>query len=167
MASKKKVQTKKKTQRKKKSQVPAPSGEVTPHVPPADSGEGRALNGTFAPGNNLATGRPKGSRNVATRERLALEAALREYMNKPERVLKIQKAIDRLVDLAATGADEKIAVAALKVLTDKVLATAKQEDQQADTKAPVVHVVIDNLTQSPEKDVTPRVIIDQEESENE
>lgn len=151
--------------RKKKAKDPSPSGKVTPHVPPAEPGEGRALNGTFAPGNKLAKGREKGSRNVATQERLALEAVLREYMNQPEKVQLIERAIDRLMNIAAFSDEEKNAVAAIKVLTDKVLATAKQEDQNTEQKAPVVHVVIDNLTA---RDVTPpRVVIDQEDQKDE
>jgi hypothetical protein len=150
--------------------VLAPAEEVSPHVPPAPSAEGQAVEGRdeagrFVAGNKEGKGREKGSRNVATRERLALEAALRQYMNNPVRKAKIMLAIDRLVHIAATAEDDKTAINAIKVLTDKVLATAKQEDAQGDQKAPVVHVVIENLTTKPEKDVTPRVIIEQEDND--
>jgi hypothetical protein len=140
----------------------SPLAEVTPQVPPASADEGQALardkSGKFVKGVKTG-GRKKGSKNRITRERQALEAALREYMNKKPNRAKIQMAIDRLIDMAIESNDEKVAIAAIKVLTDKVLAQAKQVDDQGSQEAPKVQIEITNFTQ--EKDVTPRVIIDQ------
>lgn len=145
------------------------AGEISPHVPPVSPADGQALTrdiaGKFVKGVKTG-GRKKGSKNRITKERQALEAALRQYMNKKPNRHKIQRVIDRLINMALSSEDEKVAIMAIKVLTDKVLAQAKQVDDLGSQTAPIVTVIIDNQTK--EKDVTPpRVIIDQQENPHE
>lgn len=155
--------SKKRTGAKPADKDLAPATDVTPHVPPASAAEGKALTrdskGRFLKGVKTG-GRELGSKNRITNERNALEAALREYMNKPERKKKMFAAIDHLLDLSVSENDDKIAIGAMKVLFDKVLATAKQPDDATQQEQPKVQIIIENHTTG--QDVTPpKVIIDQ------
>ena len=94
------------------------------------------------------------ARKAAITPDKALEGALREYMGKPERKAKIIKAVDRLIDLAAESPDEKVAVNALKVLLDKVMSSAKQDEDGATREAPEVRIIIENATAR----VAPKII---------
>lgn len=141
----------------------APAEVVTPHVPPAASAEGGALSrtatGQFVKGVKTG-GRKVGSRNRITEERQALEAALRQYMARPDKRKKIYAVFDHLLDLAVNADDEKTSVMAIKVLFGKILAEAKQVDDIADREVPKVQIIIENYT-TDARDVTPpRVIID-------
>lgn len=91
-------------------------------------------------------GRQKGSRNVATHERLALEATLRAYLSEGKNRGKIKKALDRLIGLAADHGDPEIAIKAMKILADKVLVQPKQEEDRSGIESPQVHIVIENAT---------------------
>lgn len=129
---------------------PAPAGAIA-SLPAADAAlEGRAPTGQFVAGKSgNPAGRAPGSKNFVTKERLALEGALREYMGHPDRKAKIIKAIDRLIDISAESLDEKVAVGALKVLLDKVMSSAKQDEDMAAKEAPTVTIIIENTTARP------------------
>jgi hypothetical protein len=99
-------------------------------------------------------GRPKGSINVrkqatkssVTQQRLALEAGLRDYMEHPNRRLLLRDAFDRILRVAAYGIEDKDAISAMRVLLDKFMSTAKQEEEAAGNAPPQVHIVIENAT---------------------
>jgi len=74
-------------------------------------------------------GLPAGTRQRITQEKLAMEQALRLYMADEKNARRILGSIDRLLDIVETGED-KVAVSAIKVLTDKVLPTLKPEEEQ-------------------------------------
>jgi hypothetical protein len=93
-------------------------------------------------------GRKPGSKNYVTQQRLAMEAALRDYMHTPTRRAKIMKLIDRVLDVGLTGED-KNAVAAAKIIFDKVLGSVKQDDDASSKAPPKVVVVIENATKRP------------------
>lgn len=99
-------------------------------------------------------GRPRGSVNVrkqATKssvmqQRLALEAGLRDYIEHPNRRLLLRDALDRLLRVAAYGLEDKDAISAGRVLFEKLMSTAKQEEEAAGTAPPQVHIIIENAT---------------------
>lgn len=99
-------------------------------------------------------GRPKGSINVrksatkssVTQQRLALEAGLRDYMVHPNRRILLRDALDRLLRVAAYGLEDKDAISAGRVLFEKLLSTAKQEEEAVGNAPPQVHIIIENAT---------------------
>lgn len=99
-------------------------------------------------------GRPRGSINVrksatkssVTQQRLALEAGLRDFMVHPNRRLLLRDALDRLLRVAAYGIEDKDAISAGRVLFEKLLSTAKQEEEATGTAPPQVHIIIENAT---------------------
>lgn len=133
------------------SEAPAQAGAIA-SLPAADAAPGdRAPTGQFVAGKSgNPAGRAPGSKNFVTKERLALEGALREYMGHPERKAKIIKAIDRLIDLASNEhVEDKISVGALKVLLDKVMSSAKQDEDMTAKEAPEIRIIIENTTARP------------------
>jgi len=108
-------------------------------------------------------GKPIGTKHWITIERENLEVVLRKHLSDPKQMAKATKAIDRLFTLAIT-ADEKVAVQAMKVLLDKILPTPKASENEAQEKAPSVHIVIENATNAPPPEVKVGNIIDHEES---
>lgn len=99
-------------------------------------------------------GRPRGrvdNRIAATKssvmkQRLALEAGLRDYIAHPNRRKMLRDALDRIMRIAAYGIEDKDAVRAWAVLSDKLMSTAKQEEEASSNKAPEVRIVIENAT---------------------
>lgn len=117
---------------------PAPAG-ADPSVPPRRRDElGRWVRGQS--GN--PAGKPKGLRNYVTRERLALEAALRSYISNEDNLPKVLDGIDRMFDIIANG-DDKQAVAAFKTLYDKLLTAPKDAAEQSDGPNKLVVVLKD------------------------
>jgi len=115
----------------------------------------RAPNGTFVPGSSgNPKGREAGSKNFVTKERLALEGAIRAYLGNANLRPKLIKAVDRLIDIAGESPDEKVAVNAMKVLFDKILSSAKQDEDGSIKEAPEVRIIIENATAR----VAPKVI---------
>lgn len=111
----------------------------------------RAADGTFVAGQSgNPAGRPVGSKNYVTEQRLAMEAALRDYMHTPTRRARLMKLIDRVLEIGLTGED-KNAINAAKIMFDRVLSGAKQEDDAGGKTPPRVVVVIENMTQQPAK----------------
>ena len=115
----------------------------------------RAPNGTFVAGRSgNPKGREVGSKNYVTKERLALEGAIRAYIGNANLRPKLIKAVDRLIDIAGESPDEKVAVNAMKVLFDKILSSAKQDEDGSIKEAPEVRIIIENATAR----VAPKVI---------
>jgi hypothetical protein len=147
--------------RKRKPAKGAPVGEVAsamlvpPPASPAESAPSevvRADNGTWLPGQSgNPAGRIKGARNRLTIERLALETALREYIANPDNLLKLKLGIDRILNIAVYSVEDKNAVAAFKILADKVLTAPKDSGEQEQNTPHSVTVVIENMTTVPKK----------------
>lgn len=157
--------------RKRKDAVPA--GEVAVAMtdpPPASLAEDtsteivRDEEGKWVKGQSgNPAGRIKGARNHLTIERLALEGALRSYIANPGNLGKLKQSIDRILDIAIEGEDKQ-AVAAFKVLADKVL-TAPKDSAEADQQAPSnVTLRIENLTLPEQRE---RISVDIEDAKYE
>jgi len=99
-------------------------------------------------------GRPKGSiavrksatKNSVMQQRLALEAGIRDFLVGPANRKMLEDAIDRILRVAAYGLEDKDSVAAFRVLSEKLLSSAKQEEDTAQSSAPQVTIVIENAT---------------------
>ena len=116
-----------------------------------------ALPSVWKPGQSgNPAGRPKGSKNYVTEQRLAMESALRDYMAKPERKAKVMKLIDRVLNVGLTG-DDKNAVNAAKLIFDKVLSGAKQDEAADGASAPRVHIIIENSTGATARQAAPSI----------
>lgn len=106
-------------------------------------------------------GRKKGTRNWIVEQKLAFEAALRDYVASPSNARQFLSAIDNLMRIAAgEGAEDKDSVAAMKILTDKFMASGPTEDD-GPKAMPAIQIVIENHT----KDAIPSrptVVIDTE-----
>jgi hypothetical protein len=104
-------------------------------------------------------GRPKGSivprkaatKSSVTQQRLALEAGIRDYMEHPNRRLLLRDALDRLLRTAAYSSDDNHATRAMGVLFEKLVSSAKQEEEAAGNAPPQIHIVIENATARPVK----------------
>lgn len=115
--------------------APAGSGPISAlpalpltDIPPAARNElGRWIRGQSG---NLK-GKPKGLRSFVTRERLALEAALRSYISDEANLQKLLDGIDRMFSIMATGGDKE-AIGAFKVLSDKLLTAPKDAGDVGD-----------------------------------
>lgn len=106
--------------------------------PPANRDElGRWVKGQS--GN--AQGKPKGLKNYITRERMAMEAALRSYMSGEGRMERVLDSIDRMFAIMESGED-KTAVAAFKALIgDKLLTSPKDVDTAGDGPANLTVII--------------------------
>ena len=147
--------TKKKAKRKTRRKVTgAGASEAAPAVPPAEAPDpfhvpakpGRDEEGKFVAGHQHSVGRPKGSRNRITEERLALEAALREYLGEEGNANKAKAAIDRIFTIASQGED-KDAIQAIKLLLDKVMTSPKQEETGGGGSN-TLHITIDRAAEA-------------------
>lgn len=77
--------------------------------------------GRFVPGQSgNPEGKAKGLRNYITHERMMLEAALRDYVGRPEQAQMLLNGINRVLAIAAEG-DDKTAISAMKLLLDRVM----------------------------------------------
>jgi hypothetical protein len=86
--------------------------------------ESRDIDGTYLKGvSGNPAGRPPGSRNIQRQ----LEDAVREYVVHPDRIRRVRKVIDRLLQKAEDGH-----VGAAKLLLDKIVpnATPEGEDEK-------------------------------------
>jgi hypothetical protein len=99
-------------------------------------------------------GRPRGrvdnrvesTKSSVMKQRLALEAGLREYIAHPNRRKMLRDALDRIMRIAAYGIEDKDAVRAWAVLSDKLMSTAKQEEEAGSQKNQEITIVIENAT---------------------
>ena len=82
----------------------------------------RNPDGTFPKGvSGNPLGKAKGIKNKITLERLAFEAALREYVHDPKQAMKLIRGIDRVLDIAQTAEKDADAIAAMKMLLDRTM----------------------------------------------
>lgn len=98
-------------------------------------------------------GRKKGTRNWIVEQKLAFEAALRDYVASPDRAQRFLDAIDNLMRIAAGegNAEDRDAVGAMKILTDKFMSGAGPEvepSQHAPGAVAAIKVVIENHSAS-------------------
>lgn len=140
---------KKRTRAKRGDTTSVPAALPAPSVP-SQAGSSETVSDRDAGGKFVAgqsgnpAGRVKGSKNLITQERLALETALRSYIGDENNLPKVKAAIDRLLEITAT-AEDKVAVTAMKVLFDKVLVTPK-ETEDPGTGPRTFKLIIDNQT---------------------
>ncbi|NIO40796.1 MAG: hypothetical protein GTO41_11825 [Burkholderiales bacterium] len=66
-------------------------------------------------------GKAKGVRNQMTLERLAFEKALRDYIHDPARAHKLLEGIDRVLDVSINAEKDSDAIAAMKLMLDRVM----------------------------------------------
>jgi hypothetical protein len=100
--------------------------------------------------------RKQASKSGVMQQRLALEAGIRDYISHPKRLKIMRDALDRLFRIAAYGLEDKDSVAAGRVLFEKVMSSAKQEEEASRDAPPQVTIVIENATIRPGSE--PKVI---------
>jgi len=106
--------------------------------------------------------RKMASKSGVMQQRLALESGIREYIAHPKRLRVMRDALDRLFRIAAYGLEDKDSVAAGRVLFEKLVSPAKQEEEVSRNDAPSVTIVIENATirQGAEPKVIDATVID-------
>lgn len=95
--------------------------------------------GRFVPGQSgNPLGKAKGVRNQMTLERLAFEKALRDYVHDPDRAHRLLRGIDRVLNIAETADKDADAIAAMKLMLDRVMpampAKVGDEAEQTDRR---------------------------------
>lgn len=96
----------------------------------------RDSGGKFVKGHSgNPAGRAKGLKNQMTLERLAFEKALRDYVHDPMRAHKLIKGIDRVLDIATSAEKDSDAIAAMKLMLDRVMPALPPQVEQEATKA--------------------------------
>lgn len=84
--------------------------------------ESRDIDGTYLKGvSGNPAGRPAGSKNIQRQ----LEDAVREYIVHPDRIRRVRKVLDRLLQKAEDGH-----VGAAKLLLDKIVPNATPEGEE-------------------------------------
>lgn len=87
-------------------------------------------------------GRAKGIRNQMTLERLAFEKALRDYVHDPNQAEKLVAGIDRLLGIAQFAEKDSDAIAAMKLMLDRVMPNmppqVAEEAAKADNRLQIV-----------------------------
>lgn len=135
--------------------------ENLPAVPEENirDAKGRFVKGAVA----NPKGRGKGTRNWIVEQKLAFEAALRDYVASPTNARRFLDAMDNIIRIAAGdgGVEDKDSVAAMKILTDKFMASTADRDDGPKEGPPPVRIVIENHTTEP---VKPRIVIEGEYS---
>jgi len=123
--------------------------------------------GRFVPGQSgNPQGKASGLKNYITHERLMLEAALRDFVGKPEQANMLLAGITRVLSIGIEG-DDKTAVSAMKLLLDRVMPAMpiKEQDEaektdrkleiiirtNPDAKVPVQAVIDGDFTEIEEK----------------
>lgn len=115
---------------------PAPAGSA-PSTPPTERNQlGRWVKGQS--GN--PAGKPKGLKSFITKERMAMEAALRSYISGDKGMNAVLDGIDRVFDIMKNGEDRE-AIAAFKLISDKLLTSPKDSDQGGH-ETPQLQVII-------------------------
>jgi hypothetical protein len=83
-------------------------------------------------------GKAKGLRNQMTLERIAFEKALREYVADPLQATKLVHGINRVLDIAVSAEKDSDAIAAMKLMLDRVMpampAQIGEEAEKTDTR---------------------------------
>lgn len=110
--------------------------------------DGRDSKGRFIKGiSGNPVGKLPGTKNQITALRENTELALREYLNSDTNRKKAITAIDRCMNIAIAG-DDKQAIAALKLLFDKILPNARGVTEQEETgnKRPVAITIVNQTS---------------------
>lgn len=103
-----------------------------------DQPPARADDGTFQKGvSGNPAGRPKGRKNEITELQQELEYAVRKHMT----AAKIEKIVDKMVDLAVNGNTK-----AAKLILDKVVSNARGTDDVDNKGAGGILIRIENAT---------------------
>lgn len=109
-------------------------------------------------------GKAKGIRNQMTLERIAFEKALRDYVHDPLRAERLVEGIDRVLRIAVHAEKDSDAIAAMKLMLDrvmpampeKVVDVAEKTDNRLniiiqtnpDAKAPI-HIIDGEIAEEP------------------
>ena len=105
-------------------------------------------------------GKAKGVRNEITLMRLTLEKALREYVGNPANAEQLLAGIDRILEIAVNAEDDKHAIAAMKLLLEKVMPSippqVAEEAVQTDKKLTII------IQTNPDAKVPVRAILEGE-----
>ena len=105
-------------------------------------------------------GKAKGVRNEITLMRLTLEKALREYVGNPANAEQLLAGIDRIIEIAVNAEDDKHAIAAMKLLLEKVMPSippqVAEEAVQTDKKLTII------IQTNPDAKVPVRAILEGE-----
>lgn len=105
-------------------------------------------------------GKAKGVRNEITLMRLTLEKALREYVGNPANAEQLLQGIDRIIHIAVNAEDDKHAIAAMKLLLEKVMPSippqVAEEAVQTDKKLTII------IQTNPDAKVPVRAILEGE-----
>jgi len=119
--------------------------------------------GRFVPGQSgNPDGKAKGLKSYITHERLMLEAALRDYVGKPEQAEKLLLGINRVLDIAV-GGEDKQAISAMKLLLDRVMPQmAPKEAEEAERTDRRLEIII---TTNPNAKVPVQAVVDGEFTE--
>ncbi len=87
-------------------------------------------------------GKAKGVKNQMTLERIAFEAALRQYVHDPLRAHKLIQGIDRVLDIATSAEKDSDAISAMKLMLDRVMpampAQVGEEAEKTDRRLEIV-----------------------------
>lgn len=87
-------------------------------------------------------GKAKGVRNQMTLERVAFEKALRDYVHDPLRAEKLISGIDRVLQIAAFAEKDSDAIAAMKLMLDRVMPAlppqVSEEAEKTDNRLQII-----------------------------
>lgn len=119
--------------------------------------------GRFIPGQSgNPEGKAKGLKNYITHERMMLEAALRDFVGRPEQAQLLIDGITRVLTIAKHGED-KDAISAMKLLLDRVMpavpAKEPEETEKHDRKLEII------IRTNPHAKVPVQAVIDGEFTE--
>jgi hypothetical protein len=143
--------------------APPPS---LPAVPVRTATTTRNEKGQFLPGaSGNPKGKPKGAKNYLTKLRRDTEIAMRDYLSTPENQDLAFKAFDRLFKICLYG-EEKNAVGALKLLTDKLMVSPRQEEE-LETGPREINIQIVNRTAEFDDELGPVRVVNLSEEDYE
>jgi hypothetical protein len=100
-------------------------------------------NGRFVKGQSgNPLGKAKGIRNQMTLERVAFEKALRDYVHDPLRAERLIAGIDRVLRIAGSAEKDSDAIAAMKLMLDRVMPVmppqVAEEAESADKRLQII-----------------------------
>jgi len=129
-------------------QAPVPVGEDSKTLVPVDPEDyiERLAKGRGGRPRGRVDNRKGATKTAVMQQRLALEAGLRDYIAHPNRRKMLRDALDRILRIAAYGLEDKDAVRAWGVISDKLMSPAKQEEEASQSKNTEIKIVIENAT---------------------
>lgn len=129
-------------------------GQAVDLLPAPVSLEDRTKDGRFLPGvSGNPHGRPSGSKNIQKE----LETAIREHIASPNRVARVKRVIDKLLTMAEDGH-----IGAAKLLLDKIVPNARDEDESGAGSGSTYVFRIENATFAATKQLPQPVTIEAE-----